>query len=953
MMLNRIGGLLLFFYLLPFVMVAQLQKTELEYAQHFVDVSFQQQATLGIKPTIHYWPGHPFYLAKAKQGHPSPYLPGKIARTLDHGYVIISFTGETPNGLENLALLVPANNDWKLSPNLWQKKQEKEKGKRTFLIKVDDLSTFKRHLNQKKIAIIRAFEEISSLLIVLDFQTLQEEILPMPSVTFIDRRDVFPTEERAVRGLDLSVNKVNVLHHNYPDLNGENMQVSIKENSFDSTDIDVRGRQLASTLRGETVSTHSTTMATMIAGGGNSFYTGKGVAWKAMLSSSSFYNIMPDADSYFESENIWVQNHSYGLGIENYYGGEAMAYDDQVYRHPQLLHIFSAGNNGDGTSAAGPYQGVNGFANLTGNMKMAKNLFTVGSIDTALSIPALSSRGPAFDGRIKPEIVAFGEDGSSGAAAITSGTMLLLQQAYQQQFGERPPAGLIRAVVLNSADDIGPQGPDYLSGFGNLDALGAVQTLKEQRFFQGVVKSGEEQVFPLEIPENAINLKVTLAWIDPPALLNSNTALVNDLDLVLKDRLSNDVWLPWSLSYASDLDSLSLPAIRKRDRRNNQEQVTIDQPGITLFDITINGFDIAAGEQAFFVAYEWDTPERFDWVFPQSEDPVPAGTRIPLRWDSTSKGQGDLAYRWVGSNEWQQLSPQTALSKPYLFWNVPDTFALAQLKMTTTAGTFLTDTFVVSKPLNLSLAVDCDDRILLNWPKMPEVTSYQLFGMASNYLESLKTINDTFVVLDKSSYPAEEFAIAPIHQDGFLGVKSPAINLDYQSVGCYINSFLADLIADRVEMTLFLGTLYEVEEVIFEKRSEGQFQAISTIRPSSDLVFTANDLKLREGSNTYRAVVKLHNGNAFYSNEVTLLYTNKAYLVFPNPTTTGIGANIVSKEVNRANFLLFDNLGRLHLQFEIQNAYEEIPAEKLAPGIYHYQILLEKQRLAQGKLLIL
>jgi len=42
-----------------------------------------------------------------------------------------------------------------------------------------------------------------------------------------------------------------------------------------------------------------------------------------------------------------------------------------------------------------------------------------------------SSRGPAYDGRVKPELVAFAEDGSSGAAAIVSGISLVAQQTYK------------------------------------------------------------------------------------------------------------------------------------------------------------------------------------------------------------------------------------------------------------------------------------------------------------------------------------------------------------------------------------------------------------------------------------------------------------------------------------------------------------------------------------------
>ena len=38
---------------------------------------------------------------------------------------------------------------------------------------------------------------------------------------------------------------------------------------------------------------------------------------------------------------------------------------------------------------------------------MAKNIITVGHIDSLGNVLSLSSRGPAYDGRIKPELVAF------------------------------------------------------------------------------------------------------------------------------------------------------------------------------------------------------------------------------------------------------------------------------------------------------------------------------------------------------------------------------------------------------------------------------------------------------------------------------------------------------------------------------------------------------------------
>ena len=955
-MLTPIRSLILLIHFLPFVLIAQSQKVEIDQEHIAANSSFTAFLLKPIRQDIDYLPEHRVYLAKMKRGHSRLSFPGQLLRQLDHDLAIIALSEAPLERIGDLSFLSPVNDYWKLSPPLLRKLKEGQSGVARFVIRVENLRLFKGLLRTKGIPLAIIKEEyaaLNSVGVEVSFHTLFSDLLASPLISFVDIRDTAPSEERAVRGLDLSVNKVNVIHRRYPDLNGANTRVSIKENSFDSTDIDLRTRRIASALEDKKVSTHSTTMATIIGGAGNSFYSGKGVAWGTQFSASSFANLLPDPISYFEAKEIRVQNHSYGVGIENYYGLETMAYDEQIYDNAYLLHVFSAGNNGDATSEEGIYQGIPGVANLTGNMKMAKNLLTVGSIDTALHIPSLSSRGPAFDGRVKPEIVAFGEDGSSGAAAIMSGAVLLLQQAYEQQIGAIPPAGLVRAVLLNSADDLGFPGPNFDSGYGNLNALRAIETIKEERFFQGVLAAGEEEMFELQLPENATNLKVTLAWIDPPALVNTNKALINDLDLSVTDIESNESWLPWTLNDFPHIDSLQQAATRKIDRLNNQEQITIAKPNGRNFNLLVRAFDIAEGPQTFYIAYEWDIQDRFDWVFPQAADPVLAGNRAALRWESPSGGMGHLSYRLVGENEdWQVIDPALALSSSFTYWEVPDSFTLAQLKMTTVAGDFITDTFTISKLGTLRLALDCQDQMLLNWDGVHSADRYQLYGMSGAYLTPLMIVEDTFVVLEKAQYPSPEFAITPINTRGFEGLRSEALNLNFQSVGCYVNNFLADLIDDKVSMQLLLGSLYEVEEVSFEKQINGQFLPLTSFTPTDRLQFEAEDLDLREGSNTYRAAIRLMDGTLIYSDVISLLYTSQAYFVFPNPTSRGIGAGVISKVLNDVNFLLFDNLGRLHISIELQSAYEEIPIDKLAPGIYHYQVRSGKERVSQGRLII-
>jgi hypothetical protein len=153
-----------------------------------------------------------------------------------------------------------------------------------------------------------------------------------------------------------------------------NLVVSVKENRFDTLDIDFKGRYISAAGYSPSLSTHASIMATLIAGGGNSFYSGKGAAWSAGISSSNFASLLPETDAYYQQYKLSVQNHSYGTGIENYYGVDAAAYDASVISNPYLLHVFSAGNSGDQTSNSGVYAGINNFATLTGVLKCRRTV---------------------------------------------------------------------------------------------------------------------------------------------------------------------------------------------------------------------------------------------------------------------------------------------------------------------------------------------------------------------------------------------------------------------------------------------------------------------------------------------------------------------------------------------------------------------------------------------------
>ncbi|MEO6758971.1 MAG: S8 family serine peptidase, partial [Saprospiraceae bacterium] len=300
-------------------------------------------------------------------------------------------------------------------------------------------------------------------------------VLPRTEVLFADLGYRAGREELAVPGHNFFTNNIAWTHTRWPALDGTGSTISIKEFQFDSLDVDFKHRYLPNSGSASTSTIHASIMATLAAGAGTSDPAGRGVARGSRLVSSSFVGLLPDDDAEYDAFDIAVQNHSYGVDIENYYGAGALAYDRSTQLHSGLLHVFSAGNQGLAAAGPGAYANLTGFANLTGNFKMAKNVLVVGAVDSFGQVLAFSSRGPAYDGRLKPDLVAFGQSGTSESAALVSGSAAVVRQAFFEKYGFWPSSATVRAVLIGTADDLGAPGPDFSAGYGNLNLKNAVE----------------------------------------------------------------------------------------------------------------------------------------------------------------------------------------------------------------------------------------------------------------------------------------------------------------------------------------------------------------------------------------------------------------------------------------------------------------------------------------------
>lgn len=745
-----------------------------------------------------------------------------------------------------------------------------------------------------------------------------------------------PKEELTTASLDIATNMVNLVHHQFPGINGDSIIISIKENRFDTTDLDIRGRIIAMPLASPSGTAHATIMATTAAGAGNSSPFGKGAAWLAYLTSSDFINLLPDPDAVFDSLNITVQNHSYGTVIQNYYGAEARAYDVNAARHPSLLHVFSAGNSGSVTPTTGAYAGIAGVANLTGNFKWSKNSVAVGAIDSFYQVSPLSSKGPAPDGRIKPELVAFGQDGSSGAAALVSGAAALVQHAYKRMHADSLPlSSLVKAVLLNSAKDVGLAGIDHSAGYGSLNAFGAVHTVVENRLKVDSLSSLQAMTIPLTLPANAARLSVTLAWTDPAAAVNAPKALVNDLDLAIKNTTTGETWLPWVLNTKAHVDSLRLPALRKRDTLNNVEQVSIEGLAPGNYSIEINANNLSTARQPFGIAWAIDTTGHFTWTYPTASDALESGKSAILRWISNRNEAVVLEYSSNGG-AWQTVASVPDARLGYYEWTLPDSFITARLRMRFTAAEFLSDSFVISRPLQIHTGFNCKDSFLLFWDKAP-VSQYQVYAMQGKLLQPLLQTPDTFHVFTNS--PSLHYAVAPM-VNGKAGLRGNTLFYPGDGTGCYFKSFyLQSTNGPAAFMFLSIGTLYSVKSITLQKLGPNGFIDVSTITDPQLKEFNLTDPAMKKGVNVYRVQLTLHSGQVLYSDVIFGYYFEEAdVIIYPNPVQAGSVIHLLSNKAGRQLLNVYNSSGQRVLTLRIRELRQDIPTGLLQPGVYFFHI---------------
>ena len=371
---------------------------------------------------------------------------------------------------------------------------------------------------------------------------------------------------------------------------------------------------------------HGTHVAGSLAGDGAlSGGTIRGVAYAATLNvwqglgcDEGLYT--PDSlDDLFRPDHehypSYIFSGSWGNAPGGSYTDSCRQYDEWIWNHPDTLVVLAAGNDGDKIRVYDPGSAKNTLC-AGASKSLRADVPYPGNSNNPSQIASFSCSGPTADGRIKPDLCAPGtyilstlstqaasanlgwgtysaskyytyNGGTSMATPLVAGCAALVRQWLVERrgvAGTPPTAALMKAILTGGAHDlfgdagtnVGSAAPNVKQGWGRVD-LG--ETLYPSNRSVRLVDripfdEGSEQVWCVETTR-AAPLDVQLVWIDYPSDPVAGGRLVNDLDLVVSNRVTGAV--RWG------------NGVMGGDHTNNVEGVRIASAPAGTYDVRVRG----------------------------------------------------------------------------------------------------------------------------------------------------------------------------------------------------------------------------------------------------------------------------------------------------------------------------------------------------------------------------
>ncbi|MBS1510657.1 MAG: S8 family serine peptidase [Bacteroidetes bacterium] len=586
-------------------------------------------------------------------------------------------------------------------------------------------------------------------------------------------------------------------------LRGKNVTVGIGDNAEISSHVDFTGRlinRVFSVPSGHGIHTSGTTAGAGIL---NPMY--QGMAPKATIVSQWFNDIITNTPVYVADNNMIATNNSY-TNADNACPGEGVYdvnsnyADAQMKTYDEVLHVFAAGN--DGVYTCSPYPGS--YATIKTGWQCAKNVLTVGNMNQAnYAINGSSSRGPVNDGRLKPEIVTNGtsttstqvnngygtSSGTSMATPVVTGATVLLNERYHQLHGGNPKAALLKALMCNTAEDLGTAGPDYTFGYGMLNVRKAVEAMENNQYYI----SSTPGSYNITIPAGVRRLKVMLYWADAAASVPAGTTLVNDLDLTVTDNPVTVTHLPLVLNPAPG--SVTLAATEGADHTNNIEQVVIDNPAAGNYIMNVAAFSVPQGPQEYILTYQMDM-NGITVEYPFGGETLVPGASENIRWTAyvDESNTFTVAYSSDNGGTWTNINTAVAATARNLVWTVPATVSNNYLiRVSRNGGAGYTDqsdyNFVVLGQPTVTATVPCEGYVNLSWPAITSATSYDIMQLVGDSMQVIaNTTGTSYLVQGLNASTLYWFGVRANNGSSF-GRRSVSVSATPSSGTCSLSAF--------------------------------------------------------------------------------------------------------------------------------------------------------------------
>lgn len=391
-----------------------------------------------------------------------------------------------------------------------------------------------------------------------------------------------------------------------------------------------------------------------------------------------------------------ITNNSWGAGTNsNSYDSYAAQYDGYVQDASiastidPITIVFSAGNSG--TSGLTRPKVSKNTISVANSENIRTELGGTGA-DNMDDLRSSSSRGPATDGRIKPDITAPGtvitgsragscssvsscfdanhaySTGTSHAAPQIAGVAALFTQFWKNNnSGQNPSPALIKAAIINTGQEMNGSItssatiPNGNEGWGRVFVKNMFDTsvpIKRVNQTHEFFNPGESVVYTGTIANSTKPFRVTLVWTDPPG--TGNPALVNNLDLTV--QVGSNVYrgnvfssgnstTGGSNSTVDNVENVFLPA-----GIADGTQVTITINAVALNGNGILGNADSTDQHFALVAYNFQEPNT--------------SARPPVDFDGD--GKTDISIFRPSLGQWWYLRSSDGTNRAFQFGNSSD-----------------------------------------------------------------------------------------------------------------------------------------------------------------------------------------------------------------------------------------------------------------------------------------